>query len=311
MDSNTPNMRLSDIMDKTPQPADTPALSSASTPHPTPVDNIAGLSMEEMLDPNKIVVEITDTTTPIVVLFGSPSSGKTMCLFRMICFLQANGYNVLPDPNFRPKSDTHYARMCRSIISLAHGKEAADPNSAISFMLLSVEDDHGTTIFQILEAPGEHYFNPKSPTDPFPLYIHQIINSPNRKVWTFFCEVNWAEDSVRRAYAAKIQSMQHNINLLGQKGKIIFLMNKADESPTLYNRDGTPNVNAFYKKIEQQYPGIFSRYINTGFTALIGGARKFKAIPFSAGTFNVASDGTKTWIPGHDWYCKKLLDAIL
>ena len=50
-----------------------------------------GFSTEELNDPNKIKVTISDTTTPIVVLFGPPSCGKTMTLVRLARYLQNQG----------------------------------------------------------------------------------------------------------------------------------------------------------------------------------------------------------------------------
>ena len=54
---------------------------------------------EEQRDVNAITVTIPDTQTPIVVFFGSPASGKTLALMRMVGFLEAhsrwNGHNQL------------------------------------------------------------------------------------------------------------------------------------------------------------------------------------------------------------------------
>lgn len=47
---------------------------------------------EEIHDVNNITVTIPDASTPIVVFFGSPASGKTLTLLRMIRFLEQNNY---------------------------------------------------------------------------------------------------------------------------------------------------------------------------------------------------------------------------
>lgn len=287
-----------------------PANNASAPVGNTSAKPIAGLSVEEMLDPDKVVVTITDTVTPIVVLFGAPSSGKTMALYRMIRFLTSKGYRIEAARDFRPSHDTHYTRMCDNLLLNASRNIAPKATDEISFMLVKVVDDHGTTVCQILEAPGEHYFDPENPQKPFPVYINHIINTPNRKVWAFFCEKDWGDAPDRAAYAIKIQQMQVTINNMGNVGKIIFLMNKADQFTYMFKKNGFPNESAFFTAIDQQYKGIFDSYTNTGFTAALFGARKFKAIPFSVGTFNQAADGTKIWTPGPDWYCEQFWKAI-
>ena len=55
-----------------------------------------GLSSEEQNDPNSITVTVSDPNTPIVILYGPPSCGKTMTLVRMTRYLQSQGYTVVP-----------------------------------------------------------------------------------------------------------------------------------------------------------------------------------------------------------------------
>lgn len=55
-------------------------------------DGIHGLTGEEITDPNKIMVTVADTETPIVVLYGPPSCGKTMTLVRLSRYLRSKGY---------------------------------------------------------------------------------------------------------------------------------------------------------------------------------------------------------------------------
>ena len=116
-----------------------------------PSDRITGLISEEINDPNKISVTIADKDAPIVILFGPPACGKTMTLVRLTRYLRENGYKIEP--------------------------------IKISFMLVKVSKN-GRTICQILEAPGEYYFNPKAPRSQFPRYFNAIKSSKNRKIWT-------------------------------------------------------------------------------------------------------------------------------
>lgn len=119
-----------------------------STPKPAPVS-----------DPNKITVSISDNTTPIVVLYGPPACGKTMTLVRLTRFLKDIGYTITPDKVFRGSEDPKYKELCDDFDEIIASNDAALSTDRISFMLVKVFFN-GHPICQILEAPGEHYYNP-------------------------------------------------------------------------------------------------------------------------------------------------------
>ena len=79
---------------------------------------------EEIHDVNNITVTIPDASTPIVVFFGSPASGKTLTLLRMIRFLEQNNYQVVPEALFRPQTDKHYTKMCAGLKDMAYSTYA-------------------------------------------------------------------------------------------------------------------------------------------------------------------------------------------
>lgn len=260
----------------------------------------------ESIDVNSIIVTIPDEKTPIVVLFGAPSSGKTLVLLRMIRFLEQNGYQVVPEEVFRPKTDRHYERMCSRLKDLAYSNYAPGGTDIISFMLVKVLDPVGNPVCQILEAPGEHYFDGSS-SNAFPTYINRIINSKNRKIWMYFVEQNWGKDANERAlYAQKISNVGSNPS----KDSTIFLFNKVDKYRNQFLPDGTPNMNVFFAMAKQQYPGIFEKYRNRGLMKVLYGAYNFRTLCFSTGTFNKTGDGREVWTLGEDRYCKDLWRAI-
>jgi len=57
----------------------------------------ATYTSDELRDINNITVTIPDAKTPIVVFFGSPASGKTLALLRMVRFLEQHEHQVVPD----------------------------------------------------------------------------------------------------------------------------------------------------------------------------------------------------------------------
>ena len=71
-------------------------------------------STEELNDPAKIKVTIADASTPLIVLFGPPSCGKTMTLIRLTRYLRSiNGYAIEPVTCFRPAHDKCAAVLTR------------------------------------------------------------------------------------------------------------------------------------------------------------------------------------------------------
>lgn len=102
------------------------------------VSSVPGLTASEINDPNSIKVTIADPKTPIVVLYGPPSCGKTMTLVRLTRYLNSKGYSVVPDKNFRPSYDTNYKEMCQHFNEMINSDNAAQSTSHIGFMLVKV-----------------------------------------------------------------------------------------------------------------------------------------------------------------------------
>ena len=245
---------------------------------------------EELRDVNNIIVSIPDTA-PIVILYAPQSSGKTMALLRMIRYLESQNYHVEAERVFRPATDTHYQKMCDGLHTMAYSDYAPGANDTISFMLAKVLDSSGHTVCQLLEAPGEHYFDGRQEAV-FPTYIENIIGSQNRRTWVFFTEPDWGESQAERtAYANKIINMYMRIHQPNvAPDRVVFLFNQADRFPNLFTSDGKPNMTAFYNKIKGQYPDIFNKYINKGLKRWMFGKYDFRAVPFSAGSFTPTAD---------------------
>ena len=256
---------------------------------------------------NDIVVSVSDPA-PVVVLFGPAASGKTMTLVRLTLYLEKMGYQIIPINTFRPAYDEHYKRICNEYSKLCHSKYAPGGNEAISFMLVKVLDKIGRPICQLLEAPGEHYFDPTDPKMQFPTYITNIMQLTNKRVWMFIVEQDWGRDQeMRDMYVQRIINMPANL----RRDKSIFVCHKVDKHPEVFLGNGKPNTNQIFKNIKNQYPGIFTPFVNRNPITKLFRKYNFKFVPFSAGAFTPTDNGRQVYIPGEDVYPKLLWKAIL
>lgn len=307
---------LKDLDNQTSETTETPIAeeTTQAEPYNVPTENtitslgssIKGLSREEITDPNAIHVTIDDPTTPIVVLFGPPTCGKTMTLIRLTRYLCQHGYEVRPVETFRPSSDTHYQKMCEHFNEMVYSYEAAEGTSNISFMLVKVTQK-GRPICQILEAPGEGYYLPKADTGVFPPYVNNIINNANRKIWLFVVEPNWLDDADRQGYAAKIKKLQTNIT---PKDKVVFLFNKIDKTPFVQGV-GRINISAAVKSVKDQYKGIFEPFRNENPITRFFSEYRCEFVPFSTGDYSPKVDGGMVYEQGNDIYPRRLWNTIL
>jgi len=272
-----------------------------------------GLNTEqiEAQHPNQINVVISDPS-PVIILFGAGSSGKTMTLIRLTRWLKNQGYKVEPDRNFRPSNSNHYKQMCDKFDEFVNSDSAVGSTEVLSFMLVKVMNKYGEPICQFLEAPGEHYFKKEAPNELFPRYINTICTIDNPKTWMFIVERNWEDLQDRRNYAEKIIKMQSQIE---PKDRIIFTCHKADLHPALFSA-GQPNSVQFFKDLQNQYPGIFSKYMNQNPITKLLRKYNFDFVIFSAGLFNEVKDNAgnvidKSYTQSNDKYPAELWKAIL
>ena len=160
-------------------------------------------------------------------------------------------------------------------------------------MLVKVMDKSGRPICQLLEAPGEHYFDLAAPKRPFPAYINTISQSRNRRTWIFIVEKDWENQADRNNFAQKITDLQQQYVLT--EDKVIFTCHKADKH-SQYMTGGQYNVQLFFNDIANQYPNIFSKYVNTNPITKLWQKYNFDFVVFSAGSFNDDGKGGQNFI---------------
>ena len=264
----------------------------------------------EETDANSISVDISGEE-PIVIFFGPKSIGKTTGLFRLSRYLLNNGYLVTPDKDFRPDS-VKYKTTCEDFAELVSNAIAPKGNDPTDFLLLKISNTKGA-ICQLLEAPGEHYFDDLYPNANFPPYIAQIINNNTPKIYVFFLEIGWGNNiKQRQKYANKIIRA---MNMISDNDYIIFLANKAD----LQDRENThffykslPVKSSFKKAVENDYKSIFEHIKIKGFFSIFKRYTHRNSFEvFSVGTFNQTKNKEEIHIEdGRDFYPADLWKAI-
>lgn len=247
-------------------------------------------------------IAIAHITGPLVILYGPADVGKTVTLLRL-CKFVAPGYTVETDRNFR--SDEEYDAAVDEF-DRQRKEEIFAPLStgAINFLLVNVALA-GETYCQILEAPGEHFFPRGSSSDVrHPYYLQTIFQSPARKIFALFFEVNLMNNDQRfRAYVGSILNvLRRHAN--ARLDRILVVFNKCDERPDL-SRNGRPIENEFKKLL----------YSNPAFAPLaeylkLNRFARIQFVPFSSGHFGKDRTGRQTFAMSANHYPEALWRAI-
>lgn len=262
-------------------------------------------SPEELNEPNSINVNITDSTAPLVILFGPPSCGKTMTLVRLTRYLSRMGFTVAPIRNFRPSYDKNYVSICNGFDKLINSDDAADSTNRINFMLIEVMKN-GKRICQILEAPGELYFNREKPSEPFPNFINTILNRNNRKIWAIMVEPNWLERADRNNYVTKIKKLKQRQRVYD---KNIIVFNKIDMTNYVVG-PGKIHTSGAQKEVFDLYPGLMEIFKNVNPITKLWRTYNCAFVPFQTGDYSQSSNGRVTFQEGPDEYPRLLWNWI-
>lgn len=251
-------------------------------------------------------VQIADQETPLVILYGPTTCGKSMTLIRLSQYLQKQGrYTISPDRSFRDAMDQLYRRGCDAFPMLINNPTAVVPDGTTDYMLVDVFDNKsGRTICKILEAPGELYFDPYNPDKEYPHYLNTIINASNRKVW---CIITEPTPTIQSLYVGRIRELKPRLR--PGKDQVIILFHKVDLKPEFIVYPGVVRQPAVIKYINDYYPGLFNIFLNP--IPIVNIFKKYDCylIPFSAGDFSMRN-GKLTHQPGVDEYPEKLWNTI-
>ncbi len=131
-------------------------------------------------------IRVNNISGPLVVFFGPRNIGKTVTLLRLCTYISK--YEIRPDESFRTDK-AEYKRTIDVFNTVRQNTDfAPSATGTIDFLLLNVTYN-GNKFCQILEAPGEHFFDVKKPSVEYPSYLNQILNSDYKKAFVFFFEL--------------------------------------------------------------------------------------------------------------------------
>lgn len=227
-------------------------------------------------------ITIADKQSPIVMLFGPRSSGKSMTLVRLSRYLRDCGYTVKVDKTF--KSDVRYKEKCEKFLKDLDTKEALSGNAYTDFLLVKVIRN-GITVCQFLEAPGEHYFDPEDiSAKNFPPYMTEIIRKlKNRKIWTFVTEAEWdVNHSVKKSYVRRIANCKSQ--LVQKNDRFIILYNKVDQKDELFD-DGQIHITSAERLMREEYEGLANIFVNKNPITSLWRKYNYTFVPFCTGYY--------------------------
>lgn len=250
-------------------------------------------------------ITIADKRSPIVMLFGPRSSGKSMTLVRLSRYLRDNGYTIKVDTTF--KSDANYKEKCRKFMKDLDTKEALSGNAYTDFLLVKVIKN-ATTVCQFLEAPGEHYFDPEDVSARnFPPYMTEIIRKlKNRKIWIFITEAEWdVHNSVKKAYVRRIQNCKQQ--LVRQTDRFILLYNKVDQKDELFI-NGEIHISSAERLMREEYEGLAGHFANTNPITSLWRKYDYKFVPFCTGYYE---DKTLRYTESEEKYPRMLWNTVM
>lgn len=267
-------------------------------------------------DPKLIHVNVSERRAPIILLFGAPSSGKTMTLVRLAKYLNRIGYSLQTDENFvTTRNVWEYEENCNGFNKMLGTTTALGGTDRNDFLFVKVIDKFGHIVCQILEGAGEDYFpinDPNRVSCGFPGYMNGVFGTSNKKIWIFITEPNWKVDN-----QAKIDYVKRIAWCKGQffneNDRAIILYNKVDKSSHLLYGQGKVHMDAAMTDCDNEYQGIFDTFINPSpLAGFLSPKYLCKFVPFCTGQYTEAlKREEQNYTLSHPSYPAALWEAIM
>lgn len=257
-------------------------------------------------------IRIGDSTAPVIILFGSPASGKSMTLVRLARYLRKKGLTVKADRTF--KSGDAYIDLCNQFENHLNTRTALPSTKDDEFLMVKIYEN-GRLITHILEAPGEHFFKPLSPNEihvsgqlNMRPYLTKIIDQiPNRRIWAFLLQAQWPVDG--KNYDAFVDTVRTcKDRFIQSADRTVLLYNQVDVLSHLFK-----NAKVMPKPAEQamksEYTGIDVIFKNTNPITSLWKDYTYFFVPFSTGTYTMEK-GEKVYTESNDYFPMTLWETL-
>lgn len=242
---------------------------------------------------------------PVIILFGSPGTGKSMTIVRLARYLRKiQGLTVSAHRTF--KSGDNYLKLCTQFENHLNTKTALLGTKDDEFLMVNIFEN-GRLIAHILEAPGEHFFKPLSSQDMhisghlnMRPYLTKIIDQiPNRRIWAFLLQAQWPVDG--KNYDAFVDTIRTCKDRYIQPGdRTILLYNQVDVLPHLF-KNGRVLSNMAELAMIGEYSGIDMIFKNTNPISSLWKKYTYSFVPFSTGTYAMEK-GDKVYTESKDYF---------
>lgn len=261
---------------------------------------------------------IVNTTVPVVVFVGPPSSGKSMILVRLSKYLRTQGYTIRPDTTFL--NTPEYQKWCEEFMDKLNTNIAL--KGTVEFLLVKVYKN-GREIAKLLEAPGEDFYT----TDPEKVrngknkriepYLSTIMTSNNPKSYVMLLDLDsdicFRNDSDHRtSYSQRFLDYFYP-NIDKRRDRIVLLYNKIDATP--YGTiNGCIDLNGAKVDAKSYYPNLFATMkihsLGGFFTSENFVFKTFCTGMFSKILYDDKGNEYKTYDAANDIYPKELWKEI-
>lgn len=258
-------------------------------------------------------IRIGDRQAPVIILFGTPASGKSMTLVRLARYLRkVKGLTVAADRTF--KSGDSYVELCNQFEKHLNTRTALPSTKDDEFLMVKIYEN-GRLVAHILEAPGEHFFKPLSPKEMhisgqinMRPYLTKIIDQiPNRRIWAFLLQAQWGFDG--KNYDAFVDTIRTcKDRFIQPTDRTILLYNQVDVLNHLFK-----NARIMPKQAELamrgEYSGIDGIFKNTNPITSLWKDFTYSFVPFSTGTYSMEK-GEKVYTESKDYFPEMLWETL-
>lgn len=205
---------------------------------------------------------IVNTTVPVVVFVGPPSSGKSMILVRLAKYLRNQGYTIQTDSTFL--NTPEYQNDCKEFTDKLNTNVALA--GSVKFLLVKVYQN-GREVAKLLEAPGEDFYT----TDPEKIrlgkndrvepYLAAIMTSNNPKSYVMLLDLDsdicFRNDAHHReSYSQRFLDFFYP-KIDKRRDRIVLLYNKIDVT-SFGTINGCTDPNGAKADAKMFYPQLFA-----------------------------------------------------